>query len=190
MQPGRRGVDGFIVISLKQSMEQDAEHLLQATLGSYRATIEAVGEAALQADPATGEALHQTMGQLSSGLDQTVSAARIAETQQIIDQELKTWSRRASDTIREKTSGMQDVLLIAGAAAEQVGERARHHAKRFTEFGGRLAATSKLSDLTTIRHSLGQHTTDLRSYVAQMVKENESTISQLRAQIASYEARL
>jgi PleD family two-component response regulator len=44
--------------------------------------------------------------------------------------------------------------------------------------------------VTAIRQSLGQHTADLKSYVAQMVKDSDGTIAQLRAQITSYESRL
>ena len=79
---------------------------------------------------------------------------------------------------------------MAGTAAQQVGERDKRYTKRLTEFGDRLQATSKLGDLVTVRQSLGQHTADLRSYVAQMVKDSDGTIARLRAQIASYESRL
>ena len=44
--------------------------------------------------------------------------------------------------------------------------------------------------MIAIRQSLGQHTADLKSYVAQMVKDSEGTIAQLRAQIAGYESKL
>lgn len=171
-------------------MEQNAQQLLHAALSSYRATIEAVGVAAWQADPASGEALQESLQRLSSGLQTATSESVLSETQQTIDQELKVWSQRASDSRREKTAGMEEVLLIAGSAAQQVGERSRHYTKRFAEFSGRLDATSRLRDVTTIRESLGQHSVDLKSYVAQMAKDNESTIAQLRAQLATYEARL
>ena len=42
----------------------------------------------------------------------------------------------------------------------------------------------------TIRRSLDQHTADLKSYVAQMVKDSEGTVAQLRAQIVAYESKL
>ena len=178
------------MISLKQSIEQDAEQLLYAALGSYRATLAAMGEAASEADPDTGDALQQALLNLSRQLDQGVSAARISETQRNIDRELKTWGANASECIRDKSNGMQDVLLMAGTTAQQVRERTTQHAKRFTEFTERLSATSKLNDLTTIRQSLGQHSADLKSYVTQMVKDSENAVTQLRSQIAAYESRL
>jgi diguanylate cyclase (GGDEF)-like protein len=79
---------------------------------------------------------------------------------------------------------------MAGTAAQQVGERDKRYSRRFTEFGDRLQATSRLGDVVVIRHALGQHSADLKSYVAQMVKDSEETIGQLRSQLANYEFRL
>lgn len=179
-----------MVISLKQSIEQDAEQLLYAALGSYRAALAAMGEAASEADSATGEALQKALQNLSNTLEDGVSADRISETQRSVDRELKAWGQHVSECFGDKANGIQDVLLIAGTAAQQVSERASHHAKRFTEFTERLNATSKLNDLTVMRQSLGQHSADLKSYVTQMVKDSDSAVSQLRAQIATYESRL
>ena len=103
---------------------------------------------------------------------------------------MKSWAENAFRLFQQSTEEMQDVLLMAGMAAEQVGERDKRYTKRFTEFTERLQATSKLSDVTAIRQSLGQHTADLKSYVAQMVKDSDGTIAQLRAQIATYESKL
>jgi diguanylate cyclase (GGDEF)-like protein len=182
--------DALMVISLKQSIEQDAEQLLFAALSSYRATLAAMGEAASQVDSATGEPLQQALQNLSSGLDDGVCADRISETQRGIEQELRIWATHAADVFGNKANGIQDVLLIAGTAAQQVSERSNHHAKRFTEFTERLTATSKLNDLTIIRHSIGQHSADLKSYVTQMVADSTAAVAQLRAQIETYESRL
>ena len=149
------------MISLKQSIEQDAEQLLIAALSSYRATLAAMGEAASEVDSATGEPLQQALHSLSNSLAD-VSADRISETHRSIEQELKIWATHAADVFGNKANGIQDVLLIAGTAAQQVGERTTHHAKRFTEFSERLSATSKLNDLKIIRHSIGQHSADLK----------------------------
>jgi len=182
--------DALMVISLKQSIEQDAEQLLFAALSSYRATLAAMGEAASQVDSATGEPLQQALQNLSNSLEDGVFADRIAETRRSIDEELRIWATHAADVFGTKANGIQDVLLIAGTAAQQVSERSNHHAKRFTEFSERLNATSKLNDVTIIRRSIGQHSADLKSYVTQMVMDSTAAVTQLRAQIATYESRL
>ena len=114
-----------MVISLKQSIEQDAEQLLFAALSSYRATLAAMGEAASQVDSATGEPLQQALQNLSNSLEDGVSADRIAETRRSIDEELKIWSTHAADVFGNKANGIQDVLLIAGTAAQHVPLRVR-----------------------------------------------------------------
>jgi len=178
------------VISLKQSIEDDAEHLLRTTLDSYHSALNTVGEAAMHACPAAGDDLQSALQKLSATLSNPISEVEIARITQAVQDALKAWAENAFLLFKQSTEEMQDVLLMAGTAAQQVGERDKRYSKRFTEFTERLQATSKLSDVTSIRQSLGQHTADLKSYVAQMVKESDGTISQLRAQIANYESRL
>jgi diguanylate cyclase (GGDEF)-like protein len=178
------------VISLKQSIEEDTEHLLRTALNSYHAALNSVGEAAALACPPAGKSLQAAIVKLSIALTKAASETEIAETTQAIQKELKSWAEHASGLFHQSASEMQDVLLMAGVAAEQVGARDKRYTKRFTEFTERLNTTSKLTDVTAIRHTLGQHTADLKSCVAQMVKESDDTIAHLRSQIAHYEAKL
>ncbi len=190
MQPARRSDDNFFVISLKQSMEQDAEQMFHATLDSYHAALDTVGEAATEACPPVGEDLREALRKLGVDLTQTGSATKVQETTRAIQDQLKSWAQRASHVFEQGTFGMQEVLLMAGTAAEQVGDRDKRHTRQFTEFTDRLQATSELSDLVAMRQSLGQHSADLKNYVAQMVKDSEATIAHLRSQIARYESKL
>lgn len=178
------------MISLKQSIEQDAEQLLRTALDSYHAALNSVGEAATLACPQAGESLQASLQTLSAALTKSASEEEIAEMTRTIQMELKCWAEQASRLFQQGTTEMQGVLLMAGMAAQQVGERDKRYTKRFTEFTERLQATSKLSDVTAIKQSLGQHTADLKSYVSQMVKDSERTIAYLRSQIAIYESRL
>jgi diguanylate cyclase (GGDEF)-like protein len=180
----------LFVISLKQSIEEDAEQLLRTTLNSYHAALNSVGEAAALACPPAGASLHAAIVKLSLALTKSASEAEIAEMTQAIQDELKSWAEHASRLFRQSTSEIQDVLLMAGVAAQQVGERDKRYSKRFTEFTEGLHVTSKLKDVTAIRQSLVEHTTNLKSYVAQMVKDSDETIAQLRVQIAHYESKL
>jgi diguanylate cyclase (GGDEF)-like protein len=178
------------VISLKQSIENDGEHLLRTTLNSYHAALNTIGEAAAQACPAAGEDLQSALQNLGDALTNPISGLEVTRITQAVQEAMKSWAEDAFRLFQRSTEEMQDVLLMAGMAADQVGERDKRYSKRFTEFTERLQSTSKLGDVTAIRQSLGQHTADLKSYVAQMVKDSDGTISQLRAQIASYESKL
>ncbi len=178
------------MISLKQSIEDDAEHLLRAALDSYHAALNTVGEAAVQACPAAGEDLQSALQNLSAALANPVSEIEVARITAAVQDALKTWAEHAFRIFQQSTSEIQDVLLMAGMAAEQVGDRDRRYTKKFSEFTDRLQATSKLNDMSAMRLSLGQHSADLKNYVAQMVKDSEGTIAQLRAQIANYESKL
>ena len=187
LKPARRSI---FVISLKQSIEEDAEQLLRTALDSYHAALDTVGEAAAQACPPAGEGLQASLLKLSAALASPVSALEVAGITKSVQNELKSWAEHTSELFQQSSGEIQEILLMAGTAASQVGERDRRYTKRLTEFGERLQATSKLGDLTTVRQSLGQHTADLKGYVAQMMKESDGTIAQLRAQIAAYESKL
>ena len=159
-------------------------------LDSYHAALNTVGEAAAKACPAAGEDLQSALHNLSAALANPVSEVEVTRITHAVQNALKAWAKNAFQLFRQSTEEMQDVLLMAGAAAQQVGERDKRYTRRFTEFTERLHATSKLSDMTAVRQSLSQHTADLKSYVAQMVKESDATIAHLRAQIANYESKL
>jgi diguanylate cyclase (GGDEF)-like protein len=171
-------------------MDEDAEQLLRTALDSYHSALDTLGEAAAQACPAAGESLQAALLKLSVALTDSASEAEVTDTTRAIQNELRSWAERASQLFQQSRTELQDVLLMAGTAAQQVGDRDKRYTKRLSEFGERLQATSKLGDLVAIRQSVGQHTADLKSYVAQMVKDSDGAVAQLRAQIASYETKL
>ena len=178
------------MISLKQSIEEDAEQLLRTALDSYHSALASVGEAAALACPAAGESLQAALLKLSAALTKPVSETEIADTTRAIQEELKIWAAHSSQLFHQGAVEMQQVLLMASTAAQDVGDRDKRYTKRLSEFGDRLQATSKLGDLGAIRQSMGQHTADLKSYVVQMVKDSEGTVAKLRAEIAAYESKL
>jgi diguanylate cyclase (GGDEF)-like protein len=134
--------------------------------------------------------LQAALLKLSAALSQPVSQSEVIDITRSVQDELKSWSENASKLFEQRACSVQEVLHMAGTAAQQVGERDKRYTRRFTEFGDRLQATSRLGDVVVIRQALGQHSADLKSYVAQMVKDSEETIGQLRSQLANYEFRL
>jgi diguanylate cyclase (GGDEF)-like protein len=178
------------LISLRESIDLDLEKALQSTLASYRAALVAVGDAGAHACPPAAESLKESLLNLSQRLSSSVSSSLVAETEQCVEQELKAWGEHASHYYQEKTDEMKELLLLVAKAASEVGERDQRYAKQFGDLAGRLHGAARLNDLSAMRQSLGRHAAELKVCVTQMTRDGRDSISQLRAQLATYEARL
>ena len=130
------------MISLRKSMEEQAEEVLQSALKSYADVFVAVGEAGAQACPPEGEKLKESLLNLRRRLNPETSASAITETEQLLETELQTWSGRAAHFYQEKTDEVKEILTIVAKAAGQVGERDQRYAKQFGKLTERLQASS------------------------------------------------
>ena len=98
------------------------------TLNSYHAALNTVGvEAAAQACPAAGEDLQTALHNLSAALANPISELEVARITQAVQNALKAWSENTFRLFQRSTEEMQDVILMAGMAAEQVGERDKRY---------------------------------------------------------------
>jgi diguanylate cyclase (GGDEF)-like protein len=178
------------MISLRKSMQQQAEEVLQSALKSYADVFVAVGEAGAQACPPEGEKLKESLLNLRLRLNPETSASVITETEQLLETELQTWSGRAALFYQEKTDEVKEILTIVAKAAGHVGERDQRYAKQFGKLTERLQATAKLNDLAMIRQSLIKNVAELESCVTKMAADGQESVAELRAQMYVYESRL
>jgi diguanylate cyclase (GGDEF)-like protein len=171
-------------------MELDLEGTLKAALASYRAALQAVSEAGAEAFPPAANDLKQRLLNLSERLATKPGPTLMIETEERLKEELKAWGKQAGDCYQEKTDEMKDLMLLVARAASDVGDRDRRYADKFGDLANRLQTAAKLNDLTAMRHSMTQNATDLTSCVANMSKDGQDSIAQLRSQLATYETRL
>jgi len=171
-------------------MEMDAEELIASTLEAYRAALLAMGNAGLQACPPAGESLQQSLKQLHAQLTAVSSQNIVAETEEKVGAELRSWGERAEGYYRDRTNDVKEIMTIVAKAAGDVGERDARYGKQFQDLTARLQESAKLQDVTSIRESLRHNVLDLTKCVAKMREDGEESIGQLRAQITKYEARL
>src|SRR5450631_3245129 len=153
------------MISLRKSMEQQTEEVLQSALKSYADVFVVVGEAGAQACPAVGEELKESLMNLRRRLSAETSASVITETEQLLEMELQAWGQRAAHFYQGKTEEVREILTIVAKAAGQIGERDQRYAKQFGNMTARLQATAKLNDLAMIRQSLTKNVAELESCV-------------------------
>jgi len=178
------------MISLRKSMERQAEEVLRSALKSYGDVFVAVGKAGTQACPPAGEELRESLLNLKQRLKADASASLIVETEQLVEAELQTWGERAAHFYQEKTNEVKEILTMVAQAASQVGDRDQRYAKQFGNLTERLQATAKLNDLTAIRQSLAASVAELQNCVTKMAKDGQDSVAGLRAQMSVYEARL
>ena len=176
------------MISLRKSMQTD--EVLQSALKSYGDAFVAVGEAGAHAFPPGGEKLKESLLNLKQRLSAEASATVIAETEQLLEKELRLWSERVALFHQEKTDEVKEILTIMAKAAGQVGERDQNYVKQFADLKERLQATARLNDLTTIRQSLVKNVADLESCVTKMAQEGQESVADLRVKMSVYETRL
>ncbi len=176
------------MISLKKSMEQ--EEVLQSALKSYGDVLVAVGEAGAQACPPVGTELKESLLNLRERLNTEASASAIAETEQLLEAELQTWSARAAHFFQSKTDEVREIVEIVAKAASRLGERDQRYSKQFGKLTERLQATAKLNDLSTIRQSLVKSVAEIETCVSKMTQDGQESVAALRAQMSIYEARL
>jgi len=91
------------MISLRKSMEVQAEEVLQSALKSFADVFVVVGEAGAQACPPAGDDLKESLLNLKLRLNAETSATTITETEKLFATELHTWSERAAQFYRLAT---------------------------------------------------------------------------------------
>lgn len=169
-------------------MEAELEELLQSTLESYRAAMAAMGDAGVKACPQAGDEMRQKLLQLNQHL--IADAAVVMQTEKNVEEELRSWGDRAARFYDEQSNELKQVLMIVAQATQQMGERDQRYGKQFRELTERLQATARLNDLTAMRQSLGRSLEELEVCVANMARDGQDSVTSLRAQVSSYEARL
>jgi len=179
------------MISLRKAMDAHrAEDVLASALSSFRATLTAVSDAGAKAYPPAGDGFKADLLRLQQSLQSESSPDKVAETQQNLEEVLRSWAERAATYHNEKTEEVKQLLILLASAAGQVGERDQRYAKQFQQVTGQLQSAAKLNDLSAMRQSLGRSVTDLHACVTNMTKDGQTAVTELRTQLASYEARL
>lgn len=178
------------MISLRKAMEAQVEDVLASTLSSYRAALAAVSEAGAKACPPAGEDLKASLLRLQERLQAEASPRLVAETEQGLEETLRSWSDRAAQYHLDKTHEVKQLLVLLAAAAGQVGERDERYGTQFKQVTHNLQSAAKLHDLSAIRKSLDKSVAEIQSCIANMTKDGQDAVAQLRSQLATYEARL
>jgi diguanylate cyclase (GGDEF)-like protein len=178
------------VISLKKHIEAAAEELAKTTLSAYQAALSSIAKACTQAVPHLGAGLERKLSALQENLSVDMTPGEMADVQQGVDQELATWAESAAQYSRDKANEIKEIMVAVAAATTAVGERDQRYTSQFSGLTTRLHSIAKLEDLSSIRRSVLQSAAELKSVVKKMAEDGEQSLSQLRAEVATYRTQL
>ena len=170
--------------------EPEKRDILTASLAAYRSALEEMGGCSVDACPALGGGLKQSLRALSEGLTPKMKPEAVGTIEVQVRARLQDWGRQTAKHYQQKTGEVKDLLLVLARTAESVGERDKRCAGQFTDVTTRLKGIATLDDLAEIRASIERSATDLKTSVERMAAESKDVIDQLRTEVLTYQLRL
>lgn len=170
--------------------EPTLNELSSVILKCYRSALLAMGKSGAQACPAVGSELQRTLAGLEARLSAKVTTALVKETESQVEKRLLQWGGGSAEYFKTKANEVKELLMVLASAAESMGERDQGYADHFCEFTAQLQAIADLEDISQIRSSLVQHATELRTYIDQMEQDSRKSVTQLQAEVSTYETKL
>jgi diguanylate cyclase (GGDEF)-like protein len=161
-----------------------------AAMACCRAVILAIGKGAVQISPGLGEDLERNLHGLERRLSLERSPQAILHAKDQVELQLQEWSARTAGHYKAKADEVKELLIALARTAESVGSRDQGYASQFKALTCNLEKIADLDDLTQIRSSIVQNVAQLQKSVEQMTRDSHDLVSQLRAQVDTYEARL
>jgi diguanylate cyclase (GGDEF)-like protein len=159
-------------------------------VNAYRSALREMGNASVEACPALGQGLKQSLGKIEETLETDSSRAGIEAAETAVCEQVLDWGQRTAAHYRQKTGEVKDLLLAMAQTAESVGERDQRCAVQISDVTTRLKTIASLEDLTEIRASIERSAAELKTSVDRMAEEGKQAIAQLRAEVTSYQSKL
>lgn len=175
---------------MKKYIEMHPGRVLDSTLTAYRAALRAMGMCGAQACPAVGSALQESLANLQASLSAQPTATVVTETEEKVEEELKKWGGEAAEYYREKANEVKEIMLVLAGTAEIMAARDQRYAGQLGKMTGRLQAAADLEDISSIRKSIVQSASILKSCIDRMTKDSQESIRELQAKLAVFQARV
>jgi diguanylate cyclase (GGDEF)-like protein len=170
--------------------EPAEDDLVSVTMAAYCSALSEMGSCSMEACPALGAGLRQSLGKLEASLSGSVNCKTVEATEKRVQEQLQDWGKRTASHYRQQTGEVKELLIVMARTAESVGERDQRCAGQINEVTTRLQRIASLEDLTQIRASIEKSAGELKTSIDRMAAEGKAVIEELRAQVSTYQARL
>lgn len=178
------------MISLKRYIESSRDELFNSILNSYRSCLAATAAFGAKACPSIGRDFEQSLLNLQERVSADARPEDVAAAQAEAEYQLNAWGDRGSEYLKQKTADVKDLMLVLSRAAEQLVERDARFATQFVRFSNHLRGMADLDDMRDIRRSLIDCALQLKGCIDRMTEDSRGSVTQLRAELSKYHARV
>jgi len=188
------------LISIKKYLDLDPDQprppqpalndLFSVVLESYRAALLAMGNSGVKACPAVGSDLQHALARLERALFTKLSVPVVQKIEAEVEGKLREWGGSSAEYFQTKANEVKELLLVIAQTAQSMGERDQRYSSHFGELTAKLRTIADLDDLTEVRASLVKQAAELKTYVEQMRKESQDSVSRLKSEVSTYESKL
>ncbi len=156
----------------------------------YCAALLGMGHASVEACPTLGTTLDRALVAIAESLAARPSHETMMAVDASVRAEVENWGRKTARHYQQKAADAKAILLAMAQAGESVGERDLRCAQQLNEVTASLKSIATLEDISLIRSSIEKSAADLKGSIDRMSAEGRAMIGQLRAQVATFEAKL
>jgi diguanylate cyclase (GGDEF)-like protein len=159
-------------------------------LDAYRSVVADMGRCSVDACPATGPALENSLLQAVDGLSPTATADTLTASGLSVRKQLQDWGRGTARYYQQKAGEVKGILLAMANTAESVGDRDKRCAQRFQAVTTQLRRIATLDDISAMRGALEKSAAELKNSIERMTEEGKATLDDMQAKVATFQARL
>jgi len=149
-----------------------------------------MGNCWAQACPPLSDPLQKSLLSLRNQISAETEPQAVTEAGRRIEKELSLCAGRAAEYFRKKAGDVKEIMMVLASTAEKAGERDQRYSVQLNKITVRLQSIAGLEDFTVMRQSLIQSANELKSSVDQMTRESQSSLQNLKSELAGYERRL
>lgn len=156
----------------------------------YLATLAAIADCLGAACPEVGGPYNERLTRLRSRLAFDSSAEAIAESQELVERELKEYSRRASSYVAAYSVEMQRAVDAMESIVKSLAQRQEFYGARLRQFAAQIETTALPTDPDHLADVVSLQAAGLLGCVESMGNDSHSLVARMRAELASVAQRL
>ncbi len=173
-----------------EAAETDGTDMLALAMAAYGSALLEMGHCSLDACPALGNELKDSLEKLKINLSAAMSRAELAATDMGVQENLRGWGRNTARHYQQKAGEVKELLLVMARTAESVGVSDQRCAKQINEVTARLKEIATLEDLTEVRAAIETSAAELKTSIERMTTEGKAAFDQLQDRLTTYQTKL